>query len=123
VIGNKNVVGLNELALELDQILAVLGQGYVKSVAYDTAWVARLSDMYRGQGFDEALPWVRRHQHSDGSWGGDVLHYMIGLSAHSHRLLRCTLSVAARRMPSAYSRAWSFSGENICACVRMPTKQ
>jgi len=84
VIGNKNVVGLNELALELDQILAVLGQGYVKSVAYDTAWVARLSDMYRGQGFDEALPWVRRHQHSDGSWGGDVLHY--------HDRFICTLA-------------------------------
>ena len=84
MISSRNVVGLNELALELDQILAVLGQGYVESVAYDTAWVARLSDMYRGQGFDEALPWVRRHQHLDGSWGGDVLHY--------HDRFICTLA-------------------------------
>ena len=84
MIGNKNIVGLNEIALELDQILSVLGQGYVKSVAYDTAWVARLSNMYQGQGFDRALPWLRRHQHLDGSWGGDILHY--------HDRFICTLA-------------------------------
>ncbi len=62
---------------EMAGILAALGQGTscMDSVAYDTAWVARLAAHFPGNGFEEALDWLRRHQHSDGSWGGDILHY------------------------------------------------
>lgn len=45
------------------------------SVAYDTAWIARLAPHFPGQGFDEALPWLRQRQHKDGSWGGQIMHY------------------------------------------------
>lgn len=45
------------------------------SVAYDTAWVARLASPFPSQGFEESLAWLRLHQHSDGSWGGDIIHY------------------------------------------------
>src|SRR5215207_4850918 len=45
------------------------------SAAYDTAWVARIARQFPGHGFESALPWLRRNQHADGSWGGEVLHY------------------------------------------------
>src|SRR5262245_39099554 len=45
------------------------------SSAYDTAWIARLAPDFPGRDFESALPWLRRHQHADGSWGGDILHY------------------------------------------------
>ena len=86
VISNKNVVGQAELSVELEQIFSELGDGHVNSVAYDTAWVARLNQAYTGMGFEGALPWLRRHQHQDGSWGGDVLHY--------HDRFICTLASA-----------------------------
>lgn len=86
LINDGSVIGRSEIAFELENILAVLGKGRVNSVAYDTAWVARLDDMYSDAGFGEALPWLRRQQHADGSWGGDVLHY--------HDRFICTLASA-----------------------------
>ncbi len=86
MINDSVVIGQSEIAAELDDILGTLGEGRVDSVAYDTAWVARLGGMYAGAGFDDALPWLRRHQHVDGSWGGDVLHY--------HDRFICTLASA-----------------------------
>ena len=67
----------DEILARVDNILKQLGGQYTRSdsVAYDTAWVARLSADFRGYGFDEALEWLRRNQHQDGSWGGSVLHY------------------------------------------------
>ncbi len=84
MFGNKDEVGQVDIALELEQIFAAMGNGRVNSVAYDTAWIARLDLAYGGYNFNEALPWLRRHQHKDGSWGGDVLHY--------HDRFICTLS-------------------------------
>lgn len=62
---------------ETESILAALKAGFSRSnsVAYDTGWLARLAPHVPGQGFESALPWLRRHQHTDGSWGGEVLHY------------------------------------------------
>jgi halimadienyl-diphosphate synthase len=70
-------IDTNEILARVESILKQLGGQYTHSdsVAYDTAWVARLSADFRGHGFDEALEWLRRHQHQDGSWGGEVLHY------------------------------------------------
>lgn len=75
MINDSSVIGASEIAYELEQILGVLGEGRVNSVAYDTAWVARLHDTYSGAGFDQSLSWLRSRQHLDGSWGGDILHY------------------------------------------------
>lgn len=55
-------------------LLDRLGEGFMTSIAYDTAWLARL----RHPGaeprplFPSALDWMRRHQWPDGSWGGTV---------------------------------------------------
>jgi halimadienyl-diphosphate synthase len=61
----------------IEDILTSLGRGrsLMDSVAYDTAWVARLASNFPGRGFEESLAWLRAHQHTDGSWGGDILHY------------------------------------------------
>jgi halimadienyl-diphosphate synthase len=62
---------------EIEQILSALGpeKSEMDSVAYDTAWVARLATDYPKRNFDEGLTWLRHHQHADGSWGGEILHY------------------------------------------------
>ena len=41
---------------------------------YDTAWMARIPAKCNGTipAFPKALNWVRRNQHSDGSWGGEI---------------------------------------------------
>ncbi|NJR12398.1 hypothetical protein HC776_00440 [bacterium] len=63
------------LTEDLDQLLSELGVGKMNSVAYDTAWIARLAVRYPGQGFDEAIDWLRANQKSDGSWGSEIVHY------------------------------------------------
>lgn len=84
MIGNKNGVGQVDITTELHQIFSALGKGRVNSVAYDTAWIARLSTVNGGSHFKGALPWLRSHQHADGSWGGDILYY--------HDRFICTIS-------------------------------
>jgi halimadienyl-diphosphate synthase len=71
-----DIIGEN-LSDSVDQILVTLGQGVsdTDSVSYDTAWIARLAPHFTDRGFDEALDWIRRKQHEDGSWGGEILHY------------------------------------------------
>jgi hypothetical protein len=79
---------------EIAQILQELKQGASRmtSVAYDTAWLARLAGPFPGRGFEAALNWLRRSQHKDGSWGGRILHY--------HDRIVCTLAaiIALRRL-------------------------
>jgi halimadienyl-diphosphate synthase len=72
------------LAAEIEQNLASLGAGDMCSVAYDTAWMARLSSHFPQRRFGQPLTWLRQYQHSDGSWGGQQLHY--------HDRTICTLS-------------------------------
>lgn len=74
----QSLTAVNEkLNEDIADILISLRQGssLMDSVAYDTAWVARLVQHFPGKGFEEALAWLRAHQHADGSWGGDILHY------------------------------------------------
>lgn len=62
----------------LDEIFLLmenLGKGKIGGVAYDTAWVARLSQRYPHCGFEESLEWLRRNQYEDGTWGASLLHY------------------------------------------------
>jgi len=69
---------------ELTALITHLGHGEVLSVAYDTAWLARLSRRYPDRGFERAYPWLRAAQHNDGSWGSQVPHL------HDHII--CTLA-------------------------------
>jgi halimadienyl-diphosphate synthase len=66
-----------QASLETDilALLGTLGQGKIPSVAYDTAWVARLSKYYPDKGFEAALEWLRRNQNEDGTWGAPLLQY------------------------------------------------
>lgn len=74
---------LDELEVHIAHVLDMLGTSNMDSVSYDTAWIARLSLDYPNDGFDEALAWLRRNQHEDGSWGSSIMHY--------HDRIICTL--------------------------------
>lgn len=63
------------LGTDILALLGTLGSGKISGVAYDTAWVARLSKHYPEYGFDTCLEWLRRSQNEDGTWGAPLLHY------------------------------------------------
>jgi hypothetical protein len=65
----------DDLQTQIQDTLQELGTGRVGGVAYDTAWVSRLSAHYPNQGFEESLEWLRRNQYEDGTWGAPLLHY------------------------------------------------
>jgi halimadienyl-diphosphate synthase len=73
----KHLLRSVDLTTRLGVLLEGSGElsSHSNTVAYDTAWVARLRHQFPQHGFDEALHWLRDHQHSDGSWGGEILHY------------------------------------------------
>ena len=76
-IPDVNTLLNDQIDSEIAHLLTCLkrNSSNMDSVAYDTAWIARLAPQYPGEGFDEALPWLRRRQHRDGSWGGEVMHF------------------------------------------------
>ena len=51
-----------------------IGQSDMLTTAYDTAWLARLSEIDRGLGFP-ALEWLCSNQLPDGSWGASKSYY------------------------------------------------
>ena len=51
------------------------GDGRTSGVAYDTSWVARLTDSGGTPLFPECTQWLLTHQKSDGSWGSQTLQY------------------------------------------------
>src|SRR5258708_3415207 len=82
---------LSALREHIRTLLPLLGGGKVDSVAYDTGWVARLPSAYFAPGVEKSLEWLRRHQHEDGSWGADILHY------HDHFISTLSAVVALRQ--------------------------
>ncbi|MAS38327.1 MAG: hypothetical protein CL610_30295 [Anaerolineaceae bacterium] len=85
------------LSSEIRNLLADLGKGKVDAVAYDTAWVARLSPYYPGYGFDTALDWLRQHQHDDGTWGAPQVH-------HHDRFISTLAAIVALREVGSHPR-------------------
>ncbi len=64
------------LVTEIRTLLTQLGIGRTDGVAYDTAWVARLSERYpHNSRFENALTWLRQNQYQDGTWGAPLLQY------------------------------------------------
>lgn len=58
-------------------LLSQLDQKTFSATAYDTAWVARVtnpSDAQRAS-YPQALDWLRQTQHADGSWGGGIEYF------------------------------------------------
>jgi halimadienyl-diphosphate synthase len=68
-----------ELDLKSDarQLLNELDQIAMSHTAYDTAWVARVPGAHGSSepAFPEALDWLRRNQHPNGSWGAGIEYY------------------------------------------------
>ncbi len=74
MINQQSLTAIQDvLSANIERTLAHLGTGDMNSVAYDTAWIARLTPHFSD--FADALTWLRQHQHSDGSWGSHELHY------------------------------------------------
>ncbi len=85
-----------DLYNEVSKLLKQIGPGYMRSTAYDTAWVARLVEFDEPIGF-QALEWLRENQLPDGSWGARELHY------HHDRLI-CTLAAVSALAHNGDSR-------------------
>ncbi len=69
---------------QIKQLIQQLGTSQISSSAYDTAWVARLTELDEPVGRG-ALQWLRRNQLPDGSWGASEI-------AYSHDRVVCTLA-------------------------------
>jgi hypothetical protein len=57
-----------------EDILDRLGTGHITPAAYDTGFVARISDEEGNPEFPQTLDWLVANQRDDGSWGSDVHH-------------------------------------------------
>lgn len=66
-----------DLKSDARQLLNELEQTAMSSTVYDTTWAARVpsTDDPSTAAFPDALDWLRRNQHTDGSWGGEIEHY------------------------------------------------
>jgi len=72
-----------QLQTETKELIQQLGSSKINHAAYDTAWVAQLSELGEPMGA-QALDWLRENQLPDGSWGGDNV-------AYGHDRVICTL--------------------------------
>ncbi len=57
-----------------EDILDRLGTGHITPAAYDTGFVARISDEEGNPEFPQTLDWLVANQRDDGSWGSDIHH-------------------------------------------------
>ncbi len=72
-----------DIQAETKDLLSQLGFSQMSSTAYDTAWLARLSE-FDSNISNQALEWLCENQLSDGSWGtSEALYY--------HDRVICTL--------------------------------
>ncbi|NIV36379.1 MAG: cyclase, partial [Anaerolineae bacterium] len=87
-----------DLRESVRQLLREIGANRITRSAYDTAWVARLSELDSPLG-EQALDWLRTHQLGDGSWGAEEPRYY-------HGRLVCTLAamIALARRGDARDR-------------------
>lgn len=57
-----------------EDILDRIGTGHISPAAYDTGFVARISDEEGNPEFPQTLDWLLATQRDDGSWGSDIHH-------------------------------------------------
>ncbi len=72
------------LQKEIKKLLQEIGPGRMMNTVYDTAWVARLTELDEPLG-EQALEWLREQQLPDGSWGAEAPCYY-------HDRVICTLA-------------------------------
>ena len=68
------------------ELMQKIGDGYMLSTPYETAWAARLVELNEPLG-EAAMNWLRKHQLEDGSWGAKD-------TAYFYDRLICTLAGA-----------------------------
>jgi len=78
------------------KLLNGLEMGTMSGVAYDTAWVARLSDSNGKTLFPQSLEWLLANQKRDGSWGGEVEYYHERVISTLASVI--TMSVSGKKM-------------------------
>jgi halimadienyl-diphosphate synthase len=62
------MISPSELLQQVEDLLCKTGSSVMSSLAYDTSWAARMSEIDRELG-NQALEWLSENQLSDGSWG------------------------------------------------------
>src|SRR5687768_10850617 len=82
----------------------------IVSTAYDTAWVASLSDPAEPNRprFPAALQWVVNHQLPDGSWGGTIRYQHDRIISTLAALLPLTRFRQSERVQHALRQAQSY---------------
>ena len=95
------LISRQDLIEEARRLLSSLGEGTMSECAYDTAWVARIPNPNRPEEplFPATYDWLLRNQHSDGSWGAEILF--------AHDRLICTLAALVTLASSQYRRVES----------------
>jgi halimadienyl-diphosphate synthase len=73
-----------QIKKEIEQLLTELGSSKIGSVGYDTAWIARTTELGEPMG-ERALDWIRENQLTNGCWGAPHITY------HHDRVI-CTLA-------------------------------
>jgi len=73
-----------DLRQSIRRLLKEIGPGRMMNTAYDTAWIARLSQIGEPIG-EKAVAWLRENQLADGSWGANTPKYY-------HDRVICTLA-------------------------------
>ncbi len=106
-----------------DRLLAEVGAGTMDPVAYDTAWLARLTQ--RGDArravFPECAAWLLRAQRPDGSWGSarETLHDRVAATLAALVALETLLRREVRlpEAPAAVRRRLAAGCAYLCARV------
>lgn len=100
-----------QTTLQLTESVKLRG-GKMSSSAYDTAWVARVTDHRGDPLFPECIRWLLENQYPDGSWGSEAVNY--------HDRILSTLSavmalkeIDGRRYENQIQRGETYIWENM----------
>jgi halimadienyl-diphosphate synthase len=81
-------------------------QGKMSGVAYDTAWVARITDQRGKPLFPRCSQWLLENQYPDGSWGSHVVNF------HDRILSTLSAITALREIHKNRYEDWIRKGED-----------
>lgn len=97
------------------RLLNSLDMGYMRGVAYDTAWVARIKDANGNPMFPQSLQWLLDHQRPDGSWGCEVGYKHDRIISTLAALLALNEYNSKKNLITTYRRGRVISGTTSTA--------
>lgn len=102
---------LNEvLAITGEDIMERIGTGHMSPTAYDTGFVARISDPEGKPEFPKTLDWLVANQRDDGSWGSDAFHEY---DRFINTLSACIALKEREHAPGSVAMAEAYLSESI----------